>query len=104
LGLGGHAKLILERTGPAGKLLGLDRDQEALKIAQERLKIFGERVILQQGSFHQITQFLPRHQFSQVHGMLLDLGVSSMQFEDAKRGFSFLKDSALDMRMDLEEE
>jgi len=104
LGLGGHAEAILQKASPEGRLLGIDRDQRALVQATERLKGFGSRFIPEHGTYDQTSFLLKRHGIQSVRGMLLDLGVSSLQLEDASRGFSFLKNSALDMRMDLEEE
>jgi len=104
LGLGGHAEAILERTGPKGCLLGIDRDSEALDLARERLKPFGDRVKIAHGTFDNTPDYLQDFSFPPVDGMLLDLGVSSLQLDKAQRGFSFSKSSALDMRMDLEEE
>jgi 16S rRNA (cytosine1402-N4)-methyltransferase len=102
VGLGGHAEAILKETRPHGKLLGVDRDQEALRIAEERLP--PDRTVLKHGTFDQVPQMLQELGWPEIDGMLLDLGVSSLQFEKGERGFSFKKSSALDMRMDLEEE
>lgn len=104
LGLGGHAQAILEKSSPEGRLLGIDRDARALKFAAERLRCFATRVFLRHGTFDHTSEFLREAGFSQVDGMILDLGVSSYQLDEATRGFSFSRDSALDMRMDLEEE
>lgn len=102
LGLGGHAKAILERTGPHGKILGIDRDREALEAAKKNLP--RERCTLKHGTYDQVRDFLAELNWPAPDGMILDLGVSSLQLDKAERGFSFLKSSALDMRMDLEEE
>ena len=104
LGLGGHAEAILRKSSPEGRLLGIDRDQRALAQATERLECFGPRFRPHHGTYDQIPSLLQSVGFKPLRGMLLDLGVSSLQLEDAGRGFSFLKDSALDKRMDLEEE
>ena len=104
LGLGGHAEAILEKSSPSGRLWGIDRDTEALKLARERLGKFGHRFHGVHDTFNHVQEILRKHGESEVDGMLLDLGVSSLQLEKADRGFSFLKSSALDMRMDLEEE
>jgi 16S rRNA (cytosine1402-N4)-methyltransferase len=104
VGLGGHAKAILERSSPEGRLLGIDRDQKALQIAKGRLNEFSDRVHLKHGTFDRTSKFLRELGWQQIHGMILDLGLSSLQLSDTERGFSFLQDSALDMRMDLEEE
>lgn len=97
VGLGGHASKILERCGPEGRLVGFDRDEEALAEARRALAAYGERVVLIQDDFKNIPRYLAR---KKVHGILLDLGVSSLQLEKAERGFSFLRPGPLDMRMD----
>ncbi|MBI5397638.1 MAG: 16S rRNA (cytosine(1402)-N(4))-methyltransferase RsmH [Verrucomicrobia bacterium] len=98
IGGGGHAEALLERTGPDGKLIGLDVDDEALAAAAERLARFGERVRLVQANFSEMRTVCEN--LSGVDGVLLDLGVSSRQFDAAERGFSFQQDGPLDMRMD----
>ena len=102
LGGGGHAGLILEAIGPNGKLLGLDRDPEALQAAGRRLATFGDRVILRQGNFSEAARFVAELGWQGVDGMLLDLGVSSHQLDTGRRGFSFQTEAPLDMRMDPE--
>jgi 16S rRNA (cytosine1402-N4)-methyltransferase len=104
LGLGGHAEAILERSSPAGRLWGIDRDSEAIAAARQRLSKYGDRFHGIHDTFDHVREILLREGWDEVDGMLLDLGVSSLQLEKADRGFSFLKSSALDMRMDLEEE
>jgi 16S rRNA (cytosine1402-N4)-methyltransferase len=104
LGLGGHAQAILEHSSPSGRLWGIDRDSEAITVATQRLGGFGERFQAVHDTFDHVPEILRRYGSPMVDGMLLDLGVSSLQLEKAERGFSFLKSSALDMRMDLEEE
>ncbi|MEZ4407455.1 MAG: 16S rRNA (cytosine(1402)-N(4))-methyltransferase RsmH [Polyangiales bacterium] len=96
LGAGGHAEAILERTGPTGRLVGLDRDPTALEIARERLARFGDRVELHETPFSGIAEALAGRR---ADGVLADLGVSSMQFDRAERGMSFRFDAPLDMRM-----
>jgi 16S rRNA (cytosine1402-N4)-methyltransferase len=104
LGDGGHAEAILERTAPAGRLVGLDRDPDALRIAGERLARFGARVSLAHASFRDLAAVLAESGAPRVDGVLLDLGVSSRQLDQPERGFRFGADSAgatpLDMRMD----
>lgn len=100
IGAGGHAAAILEASGPDGQLLGLDRDESALALARHNLKPFGPRVRLFQANFDQMEQVAHRYQLSPVDGILLDLGVSSMQLDQTERGFSFQADAPLDMRMD----
>jgi 16S rRNA (cytosine1402-N4)-methyltransferase len=97
VGLGGHAEAILDAAGDA-VLIGLDRDAEALARAGERLARFGERVRLLQARYEALAEALgPEGGFD---GILFDLGVSSLQFDAAERGFSFAREGALDMRMD----
>lgn len=99
VGLGGHAHGLLAGLGPSGRLLGLDADPQALELASERLAEFGQRAVLTCGR-HRDLEVLARQQgFEQVDGVLLDLGASSLQFDQAERGFSFRNDGPLDMRM-----
>jgi 16S rRNA (cytosine1402-N4)-methyltransferase len=98
VGLAGHARALLERA-PAARLLGIDRDPEALRIAAERLAPFGDRATLVEGSFDQVDRILAERGIARVAGMLADLGVSSLQLDSAARGFSFRFDGPLDMRM-----
>ncbi len=100
VGGGGHARLILEAIGPAGRLIGLDRDPQALAQAATVLAPFGERAILQHGNFSEAAELLPALGIEALDGMLLDLGVSSYQLDATERGFSFRFDGPLDMRMD----
>jgi 16S rRNA (cytosine1402-N4)-methyltransferase len=98
LGAGGHAYGILEKTDPDGKLLGLDADPVALGIATERLKPFGERARLVQSNFAALSEVARKEGFTPVDGVVLDLGLSSMQLDDPARGFSFQGEGPLDMR------
>ena len=100
LGAGGHAWGILNASAPNGLLLGLDVDPQALALADERLAEFGERAKLVQASHTTLKQQLNLIGWSQVDGIVLDLGASSMQFDTPDRGFSFLQDGPLDMRFD----
>jgi 16S rRNA (cytosine1402-N4)-methyltransferase len=100
VGAGGHAWGILEASSPEGKLLGLDLDPEALDLAVEHLHQFGDRVILKRVSYIELTRQLKALGWPKVDGILLDLGVSSMQLDSEERGFSFRTDSNLDMRFD----
>ncbi|GIV97053.1 MAG: ribosomal RNA small subunit methyltransferase H [Herpetosiphonaceae bacterium] len=102
VGGGGHSAGILERSAPDGRLLGLDQDPEALAAAAERLRPFGERVTLVRANFRDLAQVAPANGFVELDGVLLDIGVSSYQLDRAERGFSFLVDAPLDMRMDPE--
>lgn len=100
LGGGGHARLILEASAPDGRLIGLDRDQDALKAAAKTLAPFGDRVVLRHSNFSEVDRVLDELGIDRVDGMLLDLGVSSYQLDAGHRGFSFQVDAPLDMRMD----
>jgi len=100
LGAGGHSFGILEESSPAGKLLGIDRDPKALQIATERLAPFQDRTFLIHGTYRDLHQHLNNISWDQVDGILVDLGLSSMQLDQADRGFSFREKSPLDMRFD----
>jgi 16S rRNA (cytosine1402-N4)-methyltransferase len=102
VGAGGHAQGILEASNPDGKLLGLDLDPQALTLAQKRLTSFGGRVVLKQASFVTLGLQLESLGWPAVQGILLDLGVSSMQLDTPERGFSFRSEAPLDMRFDPE--
>lgn len=99
VGAGGHASGILAASAPDGRLLGLDADPEAIAFADEFLQPFGERVVLKAANARHLGAVAPPLGFSQVDGVLLDLGLSSRQLADAERGFSFSQDGPLDMRM-----
>lgn len=99
VGAGGHAAAILQGA-PQGRLLGLDRDPGALALCCERLRPFGDRVTLLQSDFGEIENVVDRLGFGPVDGIVLDLGLSSMQLADPARGFSFQHDGPLDMRFD----
>ncbi len=98
LGAGGHSAGILETSAPSGELLGLDLDPQALAIARERLAPFGSRAHIVQASYVDMVAEAARLGWKQVDGVVLDLGVSSMQLDTPERGFSFLQDGPLDMR------
>ena len=100
VGYSGHAEKILEASGPNSRLIGLDRDAEAISASQKKLARFGDRVLLVHGHFVDLKRHLSVNGVSQVDGILFDLGVSSPQLEEAGRGFSFQEDGPLDMRMD----
>lgn len=100
LGLGGHAQRILEASAPDGVLVGLEWDEQALALARERLAGFGGRVRMFRSSYADMAAVLRREGLTAVDGLLLDLGVSSLQLDRPERGFSFREDAPLDMRMD----
>jgi 16S rRNA (cytosine1402-N4)-methyltransferase len=98
LGMGGHAEALLNRT-PA-RLIGLDRDPEALRRSGARLATFGERVTLVHAVYDALPEVLAERGLDSVQGVLFDLGVSSLQLDEASRGFAYAQDAPLDMRMD----
>jgi 16S rRNA (cytosine1402-N4)-methyltransferase len=100
VGAGGHAAGILEATAPDGLLLGLDRDPAALEMARHRLATYGDRFELRHSSYASMAEVARSLGWAQVDGVLLDLGLSSMQVDQAQRGFSFLREGPLDMRFD----
>ena len=100
VGAGGHAAGILENSSPDGLLLGLDRDPAALEKARTRLNSFGDRVNLRHASYTAMHEEAQALGWDRVEGIVLDLGLSSMQLEDPDRGFSFRIDGPLDMRFD----
>jgi 16S rRNA (cytosine1402-N4)-methyltransferase len=102
LGLGGHTEAFLERF-PALTVVGIDRDQNALSLAGQRLSRFGSRFKSAHATYDQILDVLSNLGISEVQGVLLDLGVSSMQLDEADRGFAYSYDAPLDMRMDESE-
>lgn len=99
VGAGGHAARILGRVGPTGRVIGVDRDPAALEVARRVLAPFGERALLVEGCSDSLRAMLRAAGIDLVQGVLLDLGVSSMQLDDPARGFSFQKDGPLSMRM-----
>ncbi len=100
VGAGGHAWGILERSSPAGRLLALDRDPQALELATQRLSEFGSRATLIRASFSRLKEVSLEIGWERVNGILFDLGVSSMQVDTPARGFSFQSEGPLDMRFD----
>jgi len=99
LGLGGHSAALLERFGTL-RLVGLDRDPRALEIAADRLAPYGDRATLVHAVYDELAAVLSRLGVGRVQGVLFDLGVSSMQLDEAARGFAYAQDAPLDMRMD----
>lgn len=100
LGLGGHTEAILERTAPQGRVIGFDWDESAAEKASERLTPFSGRLQIVRASYANLLPELKQLGVESIDGLVADLGVSSMQFDQAERGFSFKSDEALDMRMD----
>src|SRR5512145_3184890 len=100
VGAGGHATALLQASAPDGQLFGLDQDKSALEIAERQLAQFGHRVHLFHANFDRLAKVVKAHQIPKADGILLDLGVSSMQLDQPERGFSFQADGPLDMRMD----
>jgi 16S rRNA (cytosine1402-N4)-methyltransferase len=100
IGLGGHAEAILDAASPGGRLLGIDRDPAALAACATRLERFEGAVDLAHGNFSEVDSLCEAHDFVPVDGVLMDLGISSMQLDSPGRGFSFQRAEPLDMRMD----
>lgn len=100
LGGGGHAEALLRACGPDGRLLGLDRDEDAIARCRERLAPFGARFEAVHSDFARLGEVARERGFAPADGVLLDLGVSSFQLDEPERGFSFRADGPLDMRMD----
>jgi 16S rRNA (cytosine1402-N4)-methyltransferase len=100
VGAGGHAEAILRASSPGGRLVGCDRDAAILEHARRRLLPFGDRVLLRHADHRRLGDLLDELRIGRVDGVLLDLGVSSMQFDDPSRGFSLQREGPLDMRMD----
>ena len=98
VGGGGHAEAILDLASPGGLLLGIDADPRALQIAHNRLARFGDAVLLVEGNFRDVQTICRSHGFAPVHGILFDLGLSSLQLAEEGRGFSFQVEAPLDMR------
>ena len=100
LGAGGHSRGILERSSPDGQVVGFDRDPQALAVAKGNLADFGDRIIAIQDSYQNFRSYLNNLNWHTVDGILLDLGLSSMQLDQPERGFSFREAGPLDMRFD----
>lgn len=100
LGAAGHTHAILERTAPDGRVLAIDQDESALAAAKQTLQSFGSRVIFAHSNFRALAEIAAHHGFTECDGVLADIGISSMMIDDSARGFSFMREGPLDMRMD----
>lgn len=100
LGLGGHSEAILRASSPSGKVVAFDWDEDAIALAEQRLKIFGDRVVIIRRNFAELADGLSELGIKEIDGLLVDIGLSSLQLDRGGRGFSFLRDEPLDMRMD----
>ena len=100
LGGGGHSEEIAKRLGPGGRLIGIDRDEDAIRAATERLRPYEDRVTIVRGNYEDLPDILHGQGIERADGILLDLGVSSFQLDEGERGFSYRTEAPLDMRMD----
>jgi len=100
LGAGGHTHAILERSAPDGKVLAIDQDESALSNAKATLESFGSRIVFEHSSFRAVRAIAEANGFASCDGVLADIGISSMMVDDPSRGFSFMREGPLDMRMD----
>lgn len=100
LGGGGHSEEIARRLGPGGRLIGIDRDEDAIRAATERLRPYGDRVTIVRGNYEDLPDIIHSQGIEKADGILLDLGVSSFQLDEGERGFSYRTEAPLDMRMD----
>ena len=103
LGGAGHAREVCRRLSENGRFVGIDQDREALAASEERLREFGEKVSVVKSNYVEIARVLRDLQIDKVDGIVLDLGVSSYQLDNAERGFSYMADAPLDMRMDRDQ-
>jgi 16S rRNA (cytosine1402-N4)-methyltransferase len=101
LGAGGHAAEILKRSAPDGVLIGMDQDADAVERCSKSLALYGDRVIIRQANYRDLPEVLSELGYTAVDGVLLDLGMSWFHLKDPDRGFSFMLDGPLDMRMDM---
>jgi 16S rRNA (cytosine1402-N4)-methyltransferase len=100
VGAGGHSLMILKHIAPTGRLIGVDQDEEILKICSDNLRQYKDNINLFYGNYKDIRQIIKKTNTERVDGILYDLGVSSLQFDTPERGFSFKEEGPLDMRMD----
>lgn len=101
VGGGGHAAALLDASGPDGRVVGLDRDPEAVERTRARLSGYGDRLTVVHASYVELLEVLRRERFEAVDGVIFDLGFSSWQIDDPGRGFAFAQDGPLDMRFDV---
>ena len=101
LGLGGHTEAILKKSSPEGRVIAFDWDEAAIEKSRERLKPFGDRLTIIRRNFSEIVEGLTEVGIDKVDGILIDIGLSSLQLDMGARGFSFQRDEPLDMRMDI---
>lgn len=104
LGGAGHAWHVCKKLGPAGRFIGIDQDEAAIEASKLRLQEFGDMVTVVRSNYSHMKDLLWQMEIDKVDGILLDLGVSSYQFDNASRGFSYREDAPLDMRMDQRQE
>jgi 16S rRNA (cytosine1402-N4)-methyltransferase len=104
LGAGGHTRAILDRTAPDGRVLGIDQDETALSSVRATLESYGSRVVFVHSNFRAVRTIAESYGFLQCDGVLADIGISSMMVDDPSRGFSFMQEGPLDMRMDRNQE
>jgi len=102
-GAGGHTRELLERTAPGGRVLAIDQDETAIERGRIELQSYGSRLELVKANFREIESIVQEHGFAGLDGILADVGVSSMMLDDPTRGFSFMREGPLDMRMDLDQ-
>jgi 16S rRNA (cytosine1402-N4)-methyltransferase len=95
VGEAGHTMCLLQKTSPSGRVMGIDLDSESLKMANEKLKAFLDRVVLVQGNFKNLENIIEEQKFKNIKGILFDLGINSRQIDDSGRGFTFRKDEPL---------
>ncbi len=102
-GAGGHTRELLERTSPGGRVLAVDQDETAIEQGRIELQSYGSRLELVKANFRDIESIVLEHGYAGLDGILADIGVSSMMLDDPTRGFSFMREGPLDMRMDLDQ-
>ncbi|MGI5892555.1 MAG: 16S rRNA (cytosine(1402)-N(4))-methyltransferase RsmH [Bacillota bacterium] len=104
MGGAGHSKAILQASAPLGRLIAIDQDDDAIAAGKVALAQFGERVLIFKDNFVNLEQVVKQSSWGQVDGILLDIGVSSYQLDKGQRGFSYMQDAPLDMRMDQKQD